>query len=245
MASKPAKINDANYRLLIGNIIDFKETALMVEQSIPKLHTTDETHNITMKMDERDWVDEWMSKKTVSHFNLGIALELTLKFLLLSNDKDYRRGHGLTALYDLLPEPVQRQLESTYQASIRDLPGGLKPVAVIKFPPLKQPRLRNRPILTLRAFFEYFDQVVKLSEKRFAWEQAQLQRSHHYLSNLTLFIELIEHVLGNIPRYVVREDGGGHEGTRMGETGKRGGANEGTEQRKSNVSRGIKLIMKR
>ena len=51
---------------------------------------------------------------------------------------------------------------------------------------------------SLKNFFEYFDQDVKLSVKRYSYELVEPHQWRHYLSDLTLFMELIKHVLGNI-----------------------------------------------
>ena len=53
--------------------------------------------------------------KSVSHFNLGIALELLLKMILILNEVWFCKTHRLVKLHDLIPKKLQTQLESTYQ----------------------------------------------------------------------------------------------------------------------------------
>ena len=65
---------------------------------------------------------------------------------------------------------------------------------------------------SLNNFFEYFDQDVKLSVKRYSYELVEQYQWRHYLSDLTLFMELIKHVLGNIERYIAPADGAEQEG---------------------------------
>ena len=86
---------------------------------------------------------------------------------------------------------------------------------------------------SLNNFFEYFDQDVKLSVKRYSYELVEQYQWRHYLSDLTLFMELIKHVLGNIERYIAPADGAEQEGTGTGEKGTLASKGEGTGQRKT------------
>ena len=63
--------------------------------------------------------------KAVSHFNLGIALELLLKLLTFINGEAIPQGHELTTLHDDLPPPVQVQLEATFQNIKQGLPASM------------------------------------------------------------------------------------------------------------------------
>ena len=110
------------YHLLYDNIHDFKTTAMHVESEIRRHGLRDNSLDAVPGMNGRTHHDMWVSMKTVSHFNLGLALELMLKLLLFLNnvplDKIPRnRRHCLTTLYDAIPAKYQKQLESTYQAS--------------------------------------------------------------------------------------------------------------------------------
>ena len=135
MADRP------DYETLACNIFDFTNTALWVEKEIESHRASDNKFDLTMTVDGRTPGTKWASMKTVSHFNLGIALELMLKYLLLRNNGDYDPIHPLTALHDDLPPPVQERLESTYQDI---LSGGMFDlVALVRQPLSKQPPLDN------------------------------------------------------------------------------------------------------
>ena len=86
---------------------------------------------------------------------------------------------------------------------------------------------------SLNNFFEYFDQDVKLSVKRYSYELVEQYQWRHYLSDLTLFMELIKHVFGNIERDIAPADGVEHGGTGTGEQGTQASKGEGTGQRKT------------
>ena len=86
---------------------------------------------------------------------------------------------------------------------------------------------------SLKNFFEYFDQDVKRSVKRYSYELVEQHQWRHDLCDLTLFMELIKHVLGNRERYIAPADGAEHGGTGTGEQGTQASKGEGTGRRKT------------
>lgn len=172
--------------LLLQNIIDFKEVAVEVEK---RLATSPFT-----RLDK-----QWMSMKAVSHFNLGIALELLLKFLLLSNSKEFKkRGHTLVALHDLLPPRIAKQLEDTYQKCFQRS-GGFKMAATITIDKGKMPpKLRNRDISTIRGILEYFDRDRLYAERRYAYEDLERGKWLHFIDDISAFTLLVETVTGEV-----------------------------------------------
>ena len=130
-----------DYETLVNNIVVFTIAAIWVEKEIKRHRASNNKFDLAMTLDGIIPGNKWASMKTVSHFNLGIALELMLKYLLLRNNGDYDPIHPLTALHDDLPPPVQERLESTYQDI---LSGGMFDlVALIRQPLSKQPPLEN------------------------------------------------------------------------------------------------------
>ena len=119
------------YRLLYDNIHDFKTTALHVEAEIRRYGIRNDCHEEVSSMKGRIHHDMWVSMKTVSHFNLGIALELMLKLLLFLNNKPIPRDHHLIQLHDAIPETHQKSIESVYQDSCTVVPGGNKLIAYL------------------------------------------------------------------------------------------------------------------
>ena len=97
--------------LMCANIRDFKSIALYIEREI-------ETNNLA------DDFRLSLSKRIVSQFNLGIALELLLKQLLDMHGKKIPNHHELTKLYDDLPCKVQFGLEEAFQQSVSNAPQG-------------------------------------------------------------------------------------------------------------------------
>ncbi len=197
----------AAYRLLYDNIHDFKNTAVHVESEITRHGLRDNSSDVVPDMNGRRHHDMWVSMKTVSHFNLGLALELMLKLLLFLNKVPLdiipkNRRHCLTKLHDALPAKYQKQLESTYQASRMILPEGYKLIAFINTasPTLPTTGLPNRKISSLRDFFEYLDEDVILWQKRYSWELIEKKRYRHYLSDISVFVKFINCVMQDIER---------------------------------------------
>ena len=198
----------AAYRLFYDNIHDFKTTAMHVDSEVRHLGVRDEGDDPVPGMGGRTHRDMWESMKAVSHFNLGTALELMLKLLLFLNNVALetippRERHLLTKLHGAIPPKYQTQLESTYQASRSVLPDGYALISWVNTAsPTPSPQLQppNRDITTLKGFFEYMDEDVMLWLKRYSWEFVNQGRPRHYLSDISVFVELINRVMRVVHR---------------------------------------------
>ena len=196
------------YRFLYDNIHDFKTTAMHVESEIRSHGILSHREDAVPGMKGRRHREMWVSMKTVSHFNLGIALELMLKLLLYLNKiapteiPQGKQGHFLTKLHDAIPKKYQVQLESTFQASRSVLPEGFELIAFINTSsPTPPPSPQDRDISSLRGFCEYFDEDMKWWEKRYSWELIDRGHWRHYLSDISVFVELINRVMRGVERY--------------------------------------------
>ena len=196
------------YRLFYDNIHDFKTTALHVESEIKRHGIRSNSDDAVPGMKGRTHRDMWISMKTVSHFNLGTALELMLKLLFFLNNIPMdnipqKDRHQLTKLHDELPEKYQNQLESTHQACRSVLPGGYERIEFIytSSPTSLPESLPDRDISNLRELFEYFDEDAMLWLKRYSWELVEKGKWLCYLSDISVFVELINRVMRDIKRY--------------------------------------------
>ena len=189
------------YRLFYDSIHDFKTIAVHVESEIRRHGILSDSEAVS-GMKGRKHHDMWVSMKTVSHFNLGIALESMLKLLLFLKKIRIPHHHKLAELHDAVPLKIQKQLEATYQDSRTVLPQGYKLVAFINAAtPTVPAGPPARDILSLRGFLEYLDEDVMLWQKRYSWELVDKGRWRHYLSDIAVFVELIERVMRDIRRY--------------------------------------------
>ena len=196
----------AAYRLLYDSIHEFKSTARRVEADIQRLAVQHNCHDPVPAVPGRTHHDVWVSMKTVSHFNLGIALESMLKLLLIRDNVDIpvgRDGHLLVNLHDKLPATPQTQLEAAFQASRTSARPRCDLIAFVNAasPPTPQSGPPNRDVSTLRGYFEYFDEDVILWQKRYSWELAKDGRWRHYLSDISLFVALIDRVMADVERF--------------------------------------------
>ena len=194
------------YRLFYDSIHDFKTTAMHVESEIRRLGIRSDSDDVVPGMKDRTHHDMWVSMKAVSHFNLGTALELMLKLLLFLNNVPLkkippRQRHLLAKLHDAIPPKYRKQLEAAYQASKNVCPDGYELVAFINTStPVSPPRPPDRDMSSLRAFFEYLDEDAMLWLKRYSWELVDNGRWRHYLSDISVFVELINRVMRDIER---------------------------------------------
>lgn len=198
----------AAFRLFYDNIHDFKTTAMLVESEIRRLGVCDDRIDAVQGMGNRTHRDMWESMKTVSHFNLGTALELMLKLLLFLNNVDFkvipkRQQHLLSKLHGAIPLKYRMQLEATYQASRHVRQDGYTLISWVNATssmPSPEHQPLNRDVTTLEGLFEYLDEDVMLSLKRYSWEFVDQGRQRHYLSDISVFVELINRVMRNIHR---------------------------------------------
>ena len=201
----------AAYRLLYDNIHDFKTAAMHVESEIRRYGLRGDNFDAVPGMNGRTQHEMWLSMKTVSHFNLGTALELMLKLLLrihkvpkaaIPRGSD---GHYLSKLYAAVPEKCQKQMGSTYRACLKSLPELPTLLMFINTalpppPPPPPDRPPDRGIFTLKGFFEYLDEDAMLWKKRYSWETLDRGDWNHYLSDISVFEDLINRVMTDIER---------------------------------------------
>ena len=190
-------------RYLHSNIDDFKSTAEYVESEIRRLGIHGDSWETVSGMEDRTHHEVWVSMKTVSHFNLGVALELMLKLLLFRNSSDIPTIHSLTKLYDELPERDRQKLDSIHGDILRSSREKFDMMVFVSkesqtagLPP-EPPSRRN---YSLRGYFEYLDEDFKLWENRYLWERVRDGKWRHYLIDISAFVELINRVMRDIPR---------------------------------------------
>ena len=188
MGSKLAKekstnIDDVDIPLLIRMSNDFTTATDLVEQDAVRrgFHPK-----------KKETVLDWLSLKTVSHFNLGTALELMLKLLLLRYGQGYKDRHGLIGLYLAIPKKIQKSLGETFQGSIEGITCSY---IAVREKNAQQRRLKNRPISTIRDILEYFDKDMKIDQKRYTWEPAQKRQWRHFIDDPSVFVVFIRRVL--------------------------------------------------
>lgn len=191
----------AAYRYLTENIQDFRTTAILVESEIKRLGLCNFRKDVVHGTNGRLHCDMWASMKTVSHFNIEISLELTLKLILRMNEISVptgRLGHKLCHLFDSLPSKCQQSLEDIYQ-EIKKSPKEMVGTASVNSP--TPPSLPTVDLSTLRGFLEYLDEYVKLWEKRYSWELVDRGHWRHYLLDIAVLVELINDVLKDTQKY--------------------------------------------
>lgn len=184
LVKKPIpKSGDKDIPLLLQMIYDFAETADLVEKYV--VHRK-------LDPDTRKDVEPWMSMKAVSHFNLATALELLLKLLLIRSGREFPHTHEFHMLYSALPEQVQTSIQDTYREIAGS--GTLTLRAMMTAARAPRHRPRNRPIATLQDMLKYFDEDMKLSEKRYTWEPKQKQQWRLFIDNPSIFVKWIHRI---------------------------------------------------
>ncbi len=203
----PTNMKAAELRHLYNMIHDFKTTAVHVESEIRRYDLCRDSKDPVPGMEWRMHRDVWASMKEVSHFNLGTALELMLKMILLRNEIPPKQRHHLTMLYDDIPEKDWKKLNSEFDEIFKAKP--MKWVAVITeektAPKPDDPfaSMKDRPKRTdsssLINFFQDFDNKARLWKKRYAWEDVEEKKWRYYLDDISAFTELIDRVMADIP----------------------------------------------
>ena len=191
--------------LLYDNIHDFKSVAEHVESEIRRLGIRYDCWEVVPASEGRTHHEVWVSMKTVSHFNLGTALELMLKLLLNLNNIPFndipsKQRHSLVCLYDKLPD--QHQLEIKY----RKCPKMNKNLEFLAFVSNKKAsteseyRSPGTAIFRLRGLLEYLDENARLWKTRYSYEQIRDVKWRYYLNDISILIDLIDLVMCEIHR---------------------------------------------
>lgn len=136
---------------------------------------------------------EWFSIKLVSHYNLGTALELLLKLILVRANIAPPYTHTLTDLYRLIPQTAKPALQDTFSKCAGTM--ALKLSALVKSPSTPTHVPSNRPLDTIKDLLDYFDKDLKLSEKRYVWANFEKQEWVHLIENPSVFVTWIHAML--------------------------------------------------
>ncbi len=171
----PAKPMKAEHSFLCSNIHHFKQTAVVVEEALAR---------------ERFGPQDKMSMKAVSHFNLGTALELMFKLMLILNKCPFKKTHLLADLYDLFPKHEQDRLDVLHGKSHGTGRYTLVAMAITTTKPKSPPS--NRDISTLRGTLEYFDKDMGLCRMRYSWEEIAREEWRHHLEDISPYVRFID-----------------------------------------------------
>ena len=193
------------FQLLCDSINDFARSSQYIDREIERLNIDhNKNDDLVAGTNGRCHHDMWVSMKTVSHFNLCVALELLLKLLVQLNNVELEKSdlhtHRLTDLHDLASKKYQKHLESRYQKINRSVNSkGYELIAFINTssPVIPNPPV-NRNISSFRGMLEYFDKDVMLWMKRYSWELLEEGKWRHYLSDISVFVKLVCEVVGEI-----------------------------------------------
>ena len=160
----------ANVQMLMYYTIqDFACAAEWAESEIERLDGTQSRRGPRSARDPVKFGDTFLSLKAVSHFNLGIAIELLLKYFLRWEAQHIPRRHPMKDLYAALPRSQQDALEALYQAV---MPDTLTENVVTLSPCPKGKAPRGRRIHSLSAFLEYLDTDMGIATMRYVHESS-------------------------------------------------------------------------
>ena len=179
----------ANVQLMVYYTIqDFAWAAQWAESEIKRLDSAADRRAPSAADDPVRFGDTFLSLKTVSHFNLGVAIELLLKYLLRW-ESHVPRGHGLRELYATLPKSQRDVLEALYHDVMPDI---LTVTILTLSPNPKIEAPEGRLLDSLSAFLEYFDTDMDLATMRYVYERFDGDGFAQYLPDLSPFLEFIK-----------------------------------------------------
>ena len=174
----PPAYKEKALRMLYHKVYDYKEVAEEAQGRIEELRLP-------------FGGDRWLSLKSVSHFNLGISLELMLKFLLAWEKRPVSRSHLLAGLYTDLSSRARARIQRGYSTlALNNM--ALQAFALgVEAPGSPKPR----KLETVNDFFEYFDEDVWMWGKRYEWEKMNTEQWRHYMSDIRPFAGLVDEVM--------------------------------------------------
>ena len=195
----------ANVQMLMYYTIqDFARAAKWAESEIERLDSAESRRVPRSDRDPVKFGDTFLSLKAVSQFNLGIAIELLLKYFLRWEAQSIPRRHPMKALYDALPDFQRDALEALYDAV---MPDALAETVVSLSPYPKGQAPRGRPIQSLSAFLEYLDTDMGVARMRYVHERFDDDGFAHYLPDISPFLEFVRRAPQAIQDVLDNDDG--------------------------------------
>ena len=166
----------------------FKETALNAERRLKRLEAK---RNDVRGYRSRATAME--SLKSVSHFNLGTALELSFKLMLRAWRHPVPATHKVAELYDALPEDVRTDFDGKFEGP----PGGdlARSYANGEHPPVL-PRV-SEVLWAPRDYLVYLDDEIGLSGHRYTWESVAKQEYRSYLTDISWVVGIVDLLLAS------------------------------------------------
>ena len=193
-------MDQSTFRHLLHNANDFCRIAERIEKDIAQFGLDPDDDSVVEDTDGRINKEMWVSLKTVSHYNLGIALELTLKLLLHLAEIKFEHTHLLSVLFNLLPEEQKNRLTIAFKTLWDTAEGGGTWIIALGNNKSNDqlPSPENRPLDELTDYLEYFDNDVRLWQKRFSYEDIESGKFRHYFTDISVFVDLVLVVLDEL-----------------------------------------------
>ena len=193
------------YRMLYDNIQDFKTTARHVETEIQRHGIRHNRHDGGLRNERTHpprhvGLDEDRLSSSISE----VALESMLKLLLFLNEVAIPHDHRLVQLHERLPAKRQAQLEAAYHASRAIRPGRLRPHRFQQHGLSNVTRDLDHPTGTFRPCGVSSSTSTRMwssgrSATRGNWSTVVV--GDHYLSDISVFVSLINRVMADIQRF--------------------------------------------
>lgn len=190
--------------MMYYTIQDFARVAEWAESEIKRLDDAEDRRAPRSERDPVRFGDTFLSLKTVSHFNLGIAIELLLKYFLRWEAQDVPRRHPMRDLYAALPESQRDALEALYHTV---MPDTLAETIVTLSPYPKGDAPRGRRIHSFSAFLEYLDADMGIAKMRYVYESFDGDGFAHYLPDISPFLEFVRRAPKAIQDVTDKEEG--------------------------------------
>ena len=190
--------------LMYCTVQDFARAAEWAESEIKRLDTLEQQRAPRSANDPVKFGDTFLSLKTVSHFNLGIAIELLLKYFLRWEAQPVPRRHPMRDLYAALPESQRDALEALYQAV---MPDALVEHVVTLSPYPSATAPQGRRIHSLSAFLDYLDEDMGIAKIRYVYESFDGDGFAHYLPDISPFLEFVRRAPQAIQDVTDQEEG--------------------------------------
>lgn len=126
---------------------------------------------------------KWVTLKTVSHFNLGIALELMLKLTLHLNGCRVEPIHPLAKLYCDLPESERKRLDALFRKACQGT--SLRLTILVNDRDEQSVEPPNMSIRRLLDFLKFLDSEVGLEKKRYSYEEITKSGVLYYIDDIS------------------------------------------------------------
>ena len=176
---------------MLNVALAFHQTARLVEKHIANAGFRQDNGSRLAPDTPRTQREVWMALKAASHFNLHQSFELFLKFILRLEGTDHGHRHPLGELYVKLSAESREYVDGSYERALVSVQKGQSQIEGFAYDKETPPRPLNKEVTTAKQGFEFFDEVMRLHQRRYEYENIGRGEITWYMDDMSPWFEML------------------------------------------------------